>query len=310
MGWVLRLVETGVDSPPRVIDVMDIEAFGDLGDIAKLGLTLSEAKQILARLQQMVVAIQADDHAVLRPDCSSCGQACHVKDWRLHRVATLFGPVPVRLPRFRCSGCGHGETGYSWQSYCRSTPEFDQLRAHVSALMPYRVAAGLLEHLLPVEIGMSPETLRGHTFKVGEQLRDAAAVKPAVGASAINITLDSTFIRGCRDGERHLEVRVGNVETLSGGRQVFGAVAKADTEIAVLIRRSLETVGRVADTELTAFTDGCSGLQSILTEAGCQKPPIADWFHIAMRASCRIISLREFNGIRGSGGTGVRPRLE
>jgi hypothetical protein len=51
----------------------------------------------------------------------------------------------------------------------------------------------------------------------------------------------------------------------------------------VLIRRSLETVGRVADTELTAFTDGCSGLQSILTEAGCQKPPIADWFHIAMR---------------------------
>jgi hypothetical protein len=51
---------------------MDIEAFGDLGDIAKLGLTLSEAKQILARLQQMVVAVQADDHAVLRPDLPDC----------------------------------------------------------------------------------------------------------------------------------------------------------------------------------------------------------------------------------------------
>ena len=219
---------------------MNIEAFGDLGDIAKLGLTLSEAKQILAGLQQMVVAGQADDHAALRPDCSSCGQTCHVKDWRLHRVATLFGPVPVRLPRFRCGGCGHGETGNSWLSYCRSTPEFDQLRAHVSALMPYRVAAGLLEHLLPVEIGMSPETLRSHTLKVGEQLRDVTAVKPAVGASAITITLDLTFIRGCRDGERHLEVRVGNVETSGGGRQVFGAVPKADTEIAVLIRRGLQ----------------------------------------------------------------------
>ena len=32
-----------------------------------------------------------------------------------------------------------------------------------------------------------------------------------------------------------------------------------------------------------ARPDGCSGLQSILAEAGCQKPPIADWFHIAMR---------------------------
>ena len=80
---------------------MDIRPLGDLGDIAKLGLTLSKAKQILARLQQVVVAVQADDHAVLRLDCSCCGHACHVKNWRLHRVATLFGNAPVRLPQFR-----------------------------------------------------------------------------------------------------------------------------------------------------------------------------------------------------------------
>ncbi|MGH7210713.1 MAG: hypothetical protein ACREF1_04545 [Acetobacteraceae bacterium] len=95
--------------------------------------------------------------------------------------------------------------------------------------------------------------------------------------------MDATFIRSCRDGERHLEVRVGNIETSGGGRQVFGAVAKADTDIAVLIRRSLETVGRTANTALTAFTDGCPGLQSILATAGVTEPPIADWFHIAMR---------------------------
>jgi hypothetical protein len=52
---------------------------------------------------------------------------------------------------------------------------------------------------------------------------------------------------------------------------------------AALIRRSLETVGRTADTVSTAFTDGCPGLRSILAEAGVTKPPIADWFHIAMR---------------------------
>ena len=134
--------------------------------------------------------------------------------------------------------------------------------------MPYRPAAGLLAHLLPVEAGKSPETLRGHTFKAGEQLRDAATVRPASGASAITVTVDSTFIRGCHDGERHLEVRVGNVETSGGGRQVFGAVAKTETKIATLIRRSLETVGRTADTEVTAFTDGAPGLRSILAEAG------------------------------------------
>jgi hypothetical protein len=95
--------------------------------------------------------------------------------------------------------------------------------------------------------------------------------------------LDSTFIRGCHDGERHLEVRVGNVETQDGGRQVFGAVARTATDLAALIRRSLETVGRTEETELTAFTDGCPGLRSILTDAGVVTPPIADWFHVAMR---------------------------
>src|SRR5208283_3103076 len=68
-----------------------------------------------------------------------------------------------------------------------------------------------------------------HTLKIGAELRDQAAVRPDPAAPSITVTLDSTFIRSCEDGERHLEVRVGNVETETGGRQVFGAVAKADT---------------------------------------------------------------------------------
>jgi hypothetical protein len=100
---------------------------------------------------------------------------------------------------------------------------------------------------------------------------------------AIVVTLDSTYIRSCEDGERHLEVRVGNVETASGGRQVFGAVAKANTDIKVLIHRGLDAVGRTEDTALTAFTDGCSELRRILAEADVTTEPILDWFHIGMR---------------------------
>ena len=99
----------------------------------------------------------------------------------------------------------------------------------------------------------------------------------------ITVSVDLTFIRGREEGERHLEVRVGNVETASGGRQVFGAVAKAVTDISALIRQSLRAVGRTDDTEVTAFTDGCPGLRSILVNAGVTTPPILDWFHIAMR---------------------------
>jgi hypothetical protein len=149
--------------------------------------------------------------------------------------------------------------------------------------MPYRVAAGVLEHLLPIDAGLDPETLRACTLKVGEELRDAAPAEPAMAAAAITLTLDSTFIRSCEDGQRHLEVRLGNVETSEGARQVFAAVTKTDTAIEALIRRGLADVDKTADTELTAFTDGCSGLRSILVDAGVAEPPFLDWFHIAMR---------------------------
>jgi hypothetical protein len=218
MGWVLQLVETGTDNRAQSVDVMEISRPNDLRDIASLGLTLPEAKQLLARVQQAVVAAQARDHAGLRPECAACGGRCHVKDRRPHRIATVFGGVTVRLRRFLCSGCGRSETATSWPSHCRSTPELEQLRAHLSALMPYRVAAGVLEHLLPVNAGKSPETLRGHTLEVGEHLRNAATIAPTAAAPAIVLSLDSTFIRSCDDGERHLEVCIGNVETPDGGR--------------------------------------------------------------------------------------------
>jgi hypothetical protein len=89
--------------------------------------------------------------------------------------------------------------------------------------MTYRVAAGVIEQMLPIDAGKCHETLRHHTLKLGEQLQDRAVVNAVTAAVAIAISLDSTFIRSCEDGERHLEVRVGNVETEAGGRQVFGA---------------------------------------------------------------------------------------
>jgi hypothetical protein len=283
MEWTLRLVGMGIDGQSRSFELMAISRPDVLGDIANLGLTLAEGNLLLAQVQQQLVGEQAKTHATFRPDCRACGGACQVKDWQPHRIATLFGEVRLKLPRFLCAGCGCGETGVSWPSHCRSTPELNRLQARLSALMPYRVAADVLQYLLPIDAGLSPETLRSHTLEVGKQFTDAAVEKPPVGAGAITISLDSTFVRSCEDGERHLEVRVGNIETVDGGRQVFGAVARAETDITALIQRTLETVGRTDTTEVTAFTDGCPGLRTVLTNAGVTKPPILDWFHIAMR---------------------------
>jgi len=55
MGWVLRLVETGVDGSSRSVDVMVIDRPGDLGDLADLGLSLIDGKQLLAQVQQLTL---------------------------------------------------------------------------------------------------------------------------------------------------------------------------------------------------------------------------------------------------------------
>jgi hypothetical protein len=149
--------------------------------------------------------------------------------------------------------------------------------------MTYRTAADLLEQMFPVDAATHPETVRRHALKVGEALGECASTRSEVAASAVVVTLDSTFIRSCEQEERHLEVRVGNVETESGGRQVFGSVVRAGTDIKIVINRNLDAVGRTGETELTAFTDGCSGLRNILADAGVTTALFLDWFHIGMR---------------------------
>jgi len=111
VAWKLRLVKTGAEGEGPCTDVMEINRPGDLADIANLGLTLSEVKRLLAGVRREIVAAQAREHAVRRPDCSCCGGVCRVKDYRDHAVATLFGEVTVRLPRFRCAACGGIEAG-------------------------------------------------------------------------------------------------------------------------------------------------------------------------------------------------------
>jgi hypothetical protein len=107
VALILRLVKTGAEGDGQSTDVMEINRPDDLGHIAALGLSLAEAKLLLAGVQREFVAAQARAHAVRRPESRCGGCLCHVKDYRDHAIATLFGQVTVRLPRFRCAvqGC-------------------------------------------------------------------------------------------------------------------------------------------------------------------------------------------------------------
>ena len=70
MEWILKLAAVGDGGP--CVDIMEISKPDDFGDIANLGLTLTEAKQLLARVQHEISTAQAREHAARRPVCA-CG---------------------------------------------------------------------------------------------------------------------------------------------------------------------------------------------------------------------------------------------
>jgi hypothetical protein len=66
VAWILRLVKIGAEGDGPCTDVMEIKLPHDLGDLADLGLTLTEAKQLLAGVQREIVDAQARDGVVRR----------------------------------------------------------------------------------------------------------------------------------------------------------------------------------------------------------------------------------------------------
>ena len=64
MEWILRLAAAGGEGP--CVDIMEISKPDDLGDIANLGLTLAEAKQLLAGVQREISAAQARKRGTTR----------------------------------------------------------------------------------------------------------------------------------------------------------------------------------------------------------------------------------------------------
>jgi hypothetical protein len=62
VGRVLRVVVVGAERDEQTTEVMKINRPNSLGNLADLGLSLAEARQLLVRLQTEIVAAQAGDH--------------------------------------------------------------------------------------------------------------------------------------------------------------------------------------------------------------------------------------------------------
>ena len=84
-------------------------ARAEVSDIATLGLSLAESKQLLAQLQHEVVVRQFEATTQQRRHCGHCGTKRAIKDFHGARFRSLFGDVDLRVPRLRNCQCAVGE---------------------------------------------------------------------------------------------------------------------------------------------------------------------------------------------------------
>ena len=105
MRWTVRLEARTDTGEVETTELVTIGRPVVGGMLAELGLALSEAKAVLAKLQASMVQSQVAEYAACHRVCPQCRVPQPLKDWRSRRLQTLFGTVEVEAPRFRVCRC-------------------------------------------------------------------------------------------------------------------------------------------------------------------------------------------------------------
>jgi hypothetical protein len=264
----------------------------------QIGLTLAEAKTLLARLQARLVCQQADEYATCRRVCPRCHQMQPVKEYQPRVLDTLFGPVHLDSPRWQVCRCrchwDHPPTFSPLSEILprRYTPELEYLLARFASLMPYRQVVQLLQECFPVSPTLNHVTVRRRTLRVAQRMEadltaeaaTAPACPPPAGGDGVLICIDTGFVRSCHPkGARDFEVTVGRCERPGGSGESFGFVA--DPEVDPLGKARWPVLlghqGHPPGEPLTVMSDGAEAFLNLAQRLGATH--IMDWFHVAMR---------------------------
>ena len=137
-----RFEDSDGDSGPPIV-VGEIERHD--GNLADLGLTLAQGRDLLAQVQSRLVSQQAQRWLEQHSRCRRCGQALAHKDTRSIVVRTVFGKMAVPSPRWWVCRCGTQDRRESFSPMSkvltrRTTLELECLQAKWAAHLPYRQA--------------------------------------------------------------------------------------------------------------------------------------------------------------------------
>ncbi len=300
MQWTVRLEARSDQGEVKTTELVTFDRPVVDGTLADLGLTLSEAKALLAELQASMVQSQVAECSARHRVCPQCWVPHPLKDRRTRRLQTLFGTVEVEAPRFRVCRCRlpTSTTAATFSPVCalliaRCTPELERVQAELGARTSFREAARILETLLPASPA-NHEGVRIRTHAAALRLeaadRQAAAATMAGDTAAADVSrpivmLDGAYVRAVPGHQvRNFEVICGKVEHKSRASRRFALVRSVTEQPHALLHAALLDRGWREGSPVTAISDGDPALPALVRSA--TKAPvehILDWFHLSMR---------------------------
>ena len=151
MEWTIRLEAKKGSGEVETVELVSITRPVLAATADDVGLSLREAKSLLARLQEAMVRGQLAEYLHCRRVCPDCLTFQPVKDRRQQRLQTLFGTVDVEASRYRICRCRLppcvDEATFSPVSELfpgRCTPELERIQAEVGARTSFREGARIL----------------------------------------------------------------------------------------------------------------------------------------------------------------------
>src|SRR5262245_25878887 len=141
-----------------------------------LGLTLTDAKQLLTAIQHRLVAQQAATFVATRAQCEHCGATLQIKGHHTRTFRTLFGTVPLTSPRlYHCRCQPRKPTTFRPLNALMTeavAPEWLFLETKRASLVSYGLTAQALKDLLPVDATLNATTIQNHTLAVAQRCED------------------------------------------------------------------------------------------------------------------------------------------
>ena len=273
--------------------------------LEQIGLSLNEAKNLLARLQERIVGAQANTFAAGHGHCKECSAPLHSKGKTAIRFRTPFGDVPIDSPRLHRCACDTAATRtfspLADLFHEHVAPEMLYLETKWASLVSFGVTVELLKDILPVGATLNAETVRNHLHRVAARAEtELGDEQPAfiegspyqrarlpLPEGPVVVGVDGGYVRARepdREGRQtHFEVMVGKSMAEDRGDRYFGFVQSFDQKPKRRLREVLRDQGFQMNQEIAFLTDGGDSVRNIAADMSPCAEHILDWFHITMR---------------------------